>query len=59
MGRLDALSPLGVLSRGYAIALHEPSGRALTRAADASVGDALTVVLEQGRLRARVEGHEP
>ena len=59
VGRLDALSPLGVLSRGYAIALHEPSGRALTRAADASVGDALTVVLEQGRLRARVEGHEP
>jgi exodeoxyribonuclease VII large subunit len=57
--RLHALSPLAVLSRGYAIALHEPTGRALLRAADAAPGDALRLRLHEGELRARVEEHEP
>ncbi|HEX7481783.1 MAG TPA: exodeoxyribonuclease VII large subunit [Polyangiales bacterium] len=52
---LDALSPLGILARGYAIALHEPSGRALLRASDANAGDVLRVRLHEGTLRARVE----
>lgn len=47
---LHALSPLGVLGRGYAIALHE--GKALRRASDARPGDPLELVLEDGRLRA-------
>jgi exodeoxyribonuclease VII large subunit len=47
---LSALSPLGVLGRGYAIALHE--GRALKRPADARPGDPLELVLAEGRLRA-------
>jgi len=54
-GRLDALSPLGSLARGYAIALHEASGKALLRASDARVGDLLQVRLHEGTLRARVE----
>jgi exodeoxyribonuclease VII large subunit len=53
--RLSALSPLGILARGYAIALHEPSGKALLRASDARPGDALTVLVHEGSLRARVE----
>ncbi len=53
--RLQALSPLSVLARGYAIALHEGSGRALLRAADAAEGDALRLRLHEGELRARVE----
>ncbi len=53
--RLDALSPLGILARGYAIAMHEPTGKALLRASDAAAGDILQVRLHQGALRARVE----
>jgi exodeoxyribonuclease VII large subunit len=53
--RLDALSPLAVLSRGYAIALHEPSGKALVDARAASIGDSLRLVLHRGQVRATVD----
>jgi exodeoxyribonuclease VII large subunit len=52
---LDALSPLGILARGYAIALHEPTGKALLRASDAAPGDLLQLRLHEGTVRARVE----
>ena len=54
-GQLTALSPLASLARGYAIVLHEPSGRALLHAGDARPGDGLQIKLHQGTLRARVE----
>ncbi|HET8939606.1 MAG TPA: exodeoxyribonuclease VII large subunit [Polyangiales bacterium] len=54
-GQLMALSPLASLARGYAIVLHEPSGRALVRATDAQPGDGLQIRLHEGTLRARVE----
>lgn len=54
-GQLMALSPLASLARGYAIVLHEPSGRALLRASDAQTGDGLQIRLHEGTLRARVE----
>jgi exodeoxyribonuclease VII large subunit len=54
-GQLTALSPLASLARGYAIVLHEPSGRALSRAIDAREGDSLQIRLHEGTLRARVE----
>lgn len=57
--KLDALSPLRVLGRGYAIALHEPTGRALLRARDAAVGDGVRLRLAEGTLRAEVRGHGP
>jgi exodeoxyribonuclease VII large subunit len=53
--RLHALSPLAVLSRGYAIALHERTGRALLRAGDAQAGDRVLLRLHEGVLRTRVE----
>jgi exodeoxyribonuclease VII large subunit len=53
--RLHALSPLAVLARGYAIALHERSGRALLRAGDAVAGDLVSLRLHEGALRVRVE----
>jgi exodeoxyribonuclease VII large subunit len=59
IARLEALSPLAVLSRGYAIALHDETGHALTRAEDATPGDTLDVVLHEGRLKARVEEIHP
>ncbi len=53
-GRLDALSPLRVLERGYAIAFG-PDGRALRHAQQVRVGDAIRARLHEGELVARVE----
>jgi exodeoxyribonuclease VII large subunit len=52
--RLQAMSPLSVLSRGYAIALSERTGKALLSASDARPGDALRLRLHDGELRAQV-----
>lgn len=50
---LDALSPLKVLGRGYAIA-RGPEGRVISSASDVCVGDELTVLLGSGSLTAEV-----
>jgi len=55
--RLDALSPLAVLSRGYALAT-TPEGRILLSATDVSPGDAVVVRLSRGRLRTTVTGRD-
>ena len=51
---LDALSPLGVLQRGYAIA-QDASGKPLRDAASVVQGDAVSVRLAKGRLHTRVD----
>jgi exodeoxyribonuclease VII large subunit len=51
---LDALSPLAVLKRGYAIAQDE-RGQLLRDAREAQAGDALRLRLAAGVLRCRVE----
>ena len=51
---LDALSPLAVLQRGYAIA-EDADGRLLRDANSVSPGDQLRVRLAKGRVIARVE----
>ncbi len=56
--QLQALSPLGILARGYAIAIHDMSGKVLLNADKAEVGDAVSVRLHQGSLRTRVEQKE-
>jgi exodeoxyribonuclease VII large subunit len=53
-GRLDALSPLAVLSRGYAIARGE-DGRVIKEAGAVAIGAPVTVMLHKGELRVRVE----
>jgi len=50
---LDALSPLGVLQRGYAIA-QDASGRLVRDAASVNVGDEISVRLAKGKLNTRV-----
>lgn len=55
--RLDALSPLKVLERGYSIATS--GGRAVTDAATLQVGDALQLRLAHGAATATVTGVEP
>ena len=54
---LDALSPLKVLGRGYAIA-KDGEGRVLTSAAQVQEGDKLTLRLAEGGLNCRVESRE-
>jgi len=51
--RLDSLSPLRVLERGYAVVTDTRSGRAVVDAAAVEVGDELEIRLNRGRLRAR------
>ncbi|HKR14655.1 MAG TPA: exodeoxyribonuclease VII large subunit [Pyrinomonadaceae bacterium] len=50
---LDALSPLGVLQRGYAIA-QDVSGKLVRDAASVKAGDEVSVRLARGRLNTRV-----
>jgi exodeoxyribonuclease VII large subunit len=52
---LDAMSPLKVLERGYAIA-HDERGHVIREAARMSVGDELRLRLWKGQLDCRVEG---
>jgi len=51
---LDALSPLGVLQRGYAIA-QDASGKLVRDAAMVKPGDAVSVRLAKGKLGTRIE----
>ena len=51
--KLAGLSPLAVLSRGYAVVL-DSRGRALLDADDAKPGDRVTAVLAKGRFEATV-----
>lgn len=52
-GRLEALSPLAVLGRGYALALKD--GRAVRGVGELSPGDALELRFHQGAADVRVE----
>ena len=55
-GKLNALSPLGVISRGYALA--ERHGKVVTRVKEVSVNDEISVRLSDGTLKAKVIGIE-
>jgi exodeoxyribonuclease VII large subunit len=54
MASLDALSPLGVLRRGYSITYKE-NGRVLTKAADALKAEKIKVQLARGSVEAWIE----
>lgn len=55
--RLDAMSPLKVLGRGYAIAMRE-DGSAVRRATDLSVGDSVSVRFAEGKANCEVTAIE-
>jgi exodeoxyribonuclease VII large subunit len=57
IAKADALSPLAVLSRGYALATTE-AGRILVAAKDVSAGDPVIVRLSKGRFKAVVTDRE-
>jgi exodeoxyribonuclease VII large subunit len=54
---LDAISPLAVLERGYAVCL-TPEGKVIRSADAVEVNDAIRVRVHQGILRALVSGKE-
>jgi exodeoxyribonuclease VII large subunit len=56
--RLDSLSPLKVLDRGYAVVLDAASGRAVSDAAKVEIGADLDIRLARGKLRARTTARE-
>jgi exodeoxyribonuclease VII large subunit len=55
--RLDALSPLAVLGRGYAVCWNADRTRVLRDAAGVAAGEAVRVTLDRGELECRVTGH--
>ncbi|MBV8356436.1 MAG: exodeoxyribonuclease VII large subunit, partial [Deltaproteobacteria bacterium] len=57
--RLDAVSPLRVLERGYAVVINASDGLAVTDATRVEVGDELDIRLHLGWLRARTTERRP
>lgn len=57
-GRLNALSPLAVLERGYSIAHKLPEEHIVKDAAALATGDLLRITLASGKALCRVEGKE-
>lgn len=56
MGRLQALSPLAVLARGYSVTLKLPERHVVTRADSLLTGDLLETLLAHGRVMSSVTG---
>jgi len=57
--QMEALSPLAVLGRGYALVWDEGAGALLRDAADTEEGRLLRIQLHRGAIRATVESREP
>ena len=54
-GRLDALSPLSQLARGYVIASRDPAGGRPADFSELAVGEQLWLRFAKGRARTRIE----
>jgi exodeoxyribonuclease VII large subunit len=55
VGKVDALSPLAILKRGFALC-RDSKGAIVKRAADVTLGDNVRVTLAAGELDCRIEG---
>ena len=53
VGKLEALNPLSVMSRGYSVT--QKNGKTVSDISDVSVGDVITVRLKDGKINATVE----
>ena len=58
-GRIEDLSPLSVLRRGYSITRRLPGREILKEAAGVAAGDRVQILLREGELRCRVEKTAP
>jgi exodeoxyribonuclease VII large subunit len=54
-GKLDALSPLAILDRGYSICSRLPEGKVIRSVEDFSVGDAVKILLSDGEAVSEVK----
>ncbi len=54
-GKLDALSPLAIIERGYSICSRLPEGEIVRSVKDISVGDALKILLSDGEAVSEVK----
>ncbi len=54
-GKLDALSPLAILERGYSICSRLPEGKVIRSVEDISVGDALKILFSDGEAVSEVK----
>jgi exodeoxyribonuclease VII large subunit len=54
-GKLDALSPLAILERGYSICSKLPEGKIVRSVREISVGDALKVLFTDGEAISEVK----
>jgi exodeoxyribonuclease VII large subunit len=57
-GRLEALSPVSVLARGYSIAM-DPSGKVIRDVSSLKVGQILNIMLSRGRASVEVVDLQP
>lgn len=57
-GRLDALSPLGVLARGYSLTQRADNGRLLRAAGEVQPGERIVTRLGRGRVSSTVDAIE-
>ena len=57
-GRLETLSPLAVLARGYAVCWNDERTKAIRDAADVTPGDTIHVTLSRGAIAAKVSDIE-
>ena len=53
-GKLDAMSPLAVLSRGYSITMKDDTKSVVKRASDVCKGDKVSVMLGDGQIKCEV-----
>ena len=56
--KLDSLSPLGVLARGYAVCWNDDRTAIVRRSAEVAVGDPVRITLHEGALRCDVTSRE-
>jgi exodeoxyribonuclease VII large subunit len=57
-GKLDAVSPLGTLSRGYSIALKLPKKTPVRIIADIEISDEISIIVNDGKIKCVVNDKE-
>jgi exodeoxyribonuclease VII large subunit len=57
-GKLDAVSPLGTLSRGYSITLKLPIKSPVRSIADIEISDDLSIIVNDGKIKCVVNDKE-
>ncbi|MGZ8158980.1 MAG: exodeoxyribonuclease VII large subunit [Methylobacter sp.] len=55
---LHAVSPLATLNRGYALAIHQPTGKIIRSTELLNIGDMVETRLAQGRFTSQIKGIE-